>query len=240
MTLRRARSILEWISLGIGHRGRVLDIGSGNSPHPRADVLCDRYLATTGHRKAPVEIDRRLVCGDLRALPFRSKEFAFVICRMVLEHIDAEYLPTCLAELSRVAESGYIETPSAICELLMPDHCHVNFVELSDGMLTFTPKKEAVPYPPIGRELMSWRRTSPQWQRFVLDDPDRLSIRYRWSGSIRYAIREPAVCPQTSAATAEEVVSICDSASLTANASILRKTTKSALRMLFHLPGFSR
>ena len=91
----------------------VLDIGSGDGPFPRADVLSDRYLQDTD-RVSRLVVDRPFVMGDISALPFLDNSFDFVYCAHVLEHINN--LETAMKELMRVGKRGYIELPSEFQE----------------------------------------------------------------------------------------------------------------------------
>ena len=52
----------------------VLDVGSGDGPFPRADVLCDKYIFDTD-RMSNLVIDRPFVMGDISALPFLDNSF---------------------------------------------------------------------------------------------------------------------------------------------------------------------
>ena len=51
--------------------------------------------------------------ADLTALPFRDKQFDYVVLSHVIEHIPAEDLDRAVRELIRVAHAGYIEAPSS-------------------------------------------------------------------------------------------------------------------------------
>jgi len=233
----RALTAAKWIALGFGHKGLVLDLGSGNSPHPRADVLCDRHLTPTGHRHAKLVKDRSLVCADISALPFRDKVFSFVICRMVLEHIDPAQLPSALLELSRVASAGYIETPSPICELLMPDPCHTTFVELDADTLVFTPKAQSVPFPAVAYTLGRWRRELKVWQQFISNHQSLLSVRLSWTGSIAYRISTPASVPSSFSADTSDVLELFNNDDASFVDRSLRSVLKALVRRAFHAGG---
>ena len=110
--------------LHIKKRYRVLEIGPGNNPSFRADVLADKFLGDDSHRSGGLRIypHQKLVNAAAEALPFADKEFDYVICNQVLEHSDdpAQFL----REVMRVGKAGYIETPSLLGEWLFPKQSH--------------------------------------------------------------------------------------------------------------------
>lgn len=105
--------------VGVAGADRVLDVGSGAFPNPRADVLCERSLVRD-HRIAVT--DRPTVVADAQALPFRRSAFDLVIASHLAEHV--EHPDQLLAELRRVARRGYVETPSPRFERLLPSENH--------------------------------------------------------------------------------------------------------------------
>ena len=62
--------------------------------------------------------DRPVVVARTENLPFKDKSFDFVIASHVLEHTDNPI--QFLAELQRVAKSGYIEVPDGFSERINP------------------------------------------------------------------------------------------------------------------------
>jgi hypothetical protein len=117
----------------VGHAGRtidiaegwrVLDVGSGHNPHPRADVLLERFVGDDRERAgSPTDAhDPRLVVGDACAMPFADLAFDFVIASHIAEHVDD---PIALgSELARVARAGYIETPGGLGDLILREDYH--------------------------------------------------------------------------------------------------------------------
>ncbi|MEK9143478.1 MAG: methyltransferase domain-containing protein [Patescibacteria group bacterium] len=120
----------------------VLEIGSGNNPNRRADILCDRFI-TSSHERAggfSVVIDRPMVVADGMRLPFRDKTFDYVIASHIFEHMED---PAGFArEIMRVGKSGFIEVPSAISERVFGWDFHHWYCGLHGGVLTFTPKRK--------------------------------------------------------------------------------------------------
>ncbi len=174
--------------LKVSPEALVLDVGSGNRPSPRANVLCDRYLFADAHRfgQALVRTKGRLmVSADITRLPFPDGAFDFVICSHVLEHLDDP--AAAIKELQRVAHAGYIETPSPINERLMRYEVHKWIVQVVGDELVFTPKSQPVPDP----ELASWFAALPDGvRRLIYMRPYQtgLSTTYMWEGTIRYRI----------------------------------------------------
>ena len=112
------------LKLNIPSQARVLDVGSGHNPHPRANVVVDKYVDDNYHRAGNLKVlnKQEFISADGENLPFKDKEFDYVICNHVLEHVDNP--KQFLAELSRVGKRGYIETPSLLGEHLIPKPSH--------------------------------------------------------------------------------------------------------------------
>ena len=128
--------------MNIKQHDLVLEIGSGDNPNPRSDILCDRYI-TTNHERAggfKVRIDRPMVVADGMRLPFRDRTFDYVIASHIFEHMDD---PAGFAsEVMRVGKAGFIEVPSAISERMFGWDFHHWYCEIRNGVLTFSPKTE--------------------------------------------------------------------------------------------------
>ncbi len=164
----------------------MLDVGSGSNPHPAADVLIERYLDPK-HRYEPLVVDRPLVLGDACRMPFKDKAFDFVIAFHVLEHMVDPAL--FLSELQRIGKAGYIETPNAIFERLVPYDVHLLEIMNMDGTLLIHKKRSARPDPFLN-ELDLVKR-SPQWNRFFYQNPDLFHTRYFWKDHILFKVLNP-------------------------------------------------
>jgi glycosyltransferase involved in cell wall biosynthesis len=120
---------------------KVLDVGSGNRPNHRADVLLEKELEETEHRsgvKAVIPKGKKLVVGDALEMPFADKEFEYVIASHIAEHID-EPGKFC-RELMRVGKRGYIETPGKFSEKILNEPFHKWVVFQKNGELVFEEK----------------------------------------------------------------------------------------------------
>ncbi len=134
--------VLDWLVDLIPSNARVLEIGPGDNPFPRANVFVD-FTARDNQ-----EI---LLCNVLTSdLPFADKEFDFVYCRHVLEDLWNPF--RVVEEMSRIASAGYIETPSPVAELcrgVMSESFigyphHFNCIWVDEGKLKFLHKFPAV------------------------------------------------------------------------------------------------
>jgi len=102
---------------------RVLDVGSGHHPHPRANTLLERFPDDDAERGgAAVTADPRLVIGDAQSMPFDDGAFDYVIASHVAEHVE-DPAAFC-GELTRVARAGYIETPGWLGDILLREPFH--------------------------------------------------------------------------------------------------------------------
>src|SRR5690554_3779407 len=87
--------------------GLVVEVGSGDAPHPRSDVVVEKYVADDFERTTHVSFAKPLIVGDGHALPLADGCAAYVIASHVLEHAtDPERFA---AELSRVGEAGFVQ-----------------------------------------------------------------------------------------------------------------------------------
>jgi SAM-dependent methyltransferase len=121
MKIRNPKSRFD---LRIKRNDRVLDVGGGHNPHPRANVVVDKYTDTNYHRSGDIKVlkQQQFVAADGENLPFKDHEFDYVISCHVLEHVEDPV--KFLSEIFRVGKRGYIETPSLLGEYLYPRESH--------------------------------------------------------------------------------------------------------------------
>ena len=90
---------------------KILDIGCGYRAYPNASVIADVQDFSNYYK------DKKFVKINEKRLPFRDKEFDFVIASHVIEHVeDFEYF---IKELERISSKGYIELPSRLGDNLV-------------------------------------------------------------------------------------------------------------------------
>jgi SAM-dependent methyltransferase len=177
------------IAIPVGADALVLDIGSGDKPHWRADVLLDRYLGAdhAGQRsgRAEARVDRPLFDADAAAMPFADGVFDYVICSHVLEHVVDP--AAVVAEITRVGRAGYIEVPEAASAKILDFPSHLWWCRQSGSTLVMTAKTA----PAFDAEIQGYIEESGIERRLadLLDaDFDRRVIALPWSGHVEVVV----------------------------------------------------
>ena len=120
---------------------KVLDVGCGADPFPLATHLSDKSLTDDSERFGPFpRTDLPAFECPVEKMPFADKEFDFVYCSHVLEHVD-DPAAAC-RELIRVAKRGYIECPYAWHEIVFHSRSHKWLVDHERRTLIFREKLE--------------------------------------------------------------------------------------------------
>jgi len=89
----------------------ILDIGCGYKAHKNATVIADIKDFSNFYK------NKKFVQIKEKKLPFKDKEFDFVIASHVIEHVDDfEFF---IRELERISSKGYIELPSRLGDNLV-------------------------------------------------------------------------------------------------------------------------
>ena len=102
----------------------ILDIGCGYNANKFAKVICD-VQDLSNHYK-----DKKFIRLTEKKLPFKDKEFDFVVASHVMEHVeDVDFF---IKELERVSKKGYVELPTKLEDNLVfenkKDHLwHMDF-----------------------------------------------------------------------------------------------------------------
>lgn len=173
---------------------KVLDVGSGHNPHPRANVIIDKFTDSNYHRSGNIKVlkKQKFVEADGERMPFSDKEFDYVICCHVIEHVDDP--EKFIGELCRVGKGGYLEAPSLIGEHLIPKESHRwVLLELNNKLIILDKKRlgllsshdfgnlfqDYLPKTSIGFKIL--QRTHPQV----------FTVNYEWKDSIDFII-EPS------------------------------------------------
>ena len=124
----------------------VLEIGPGGDPHPRSNIFLERNFedleiasAQRGFAQNKAE-ESKIVYYDGGKFPFKDKEFDYIICSHVIEHIPREELSLFISELQRVAHRGYLEFPNIFYELVNYQDVHIWLMNYRDSVMYFLDK----------------------------------------------------------------------------------------------------
>ena len=110
----------------------ILDIGCGYNANKFAKVICDVQDLSNHYQ------DKKFIKLTEKKLPFKDKEFDFVIASHVMEHV--EEIDFFIKELERVSKKGYIELPTMLEDNLVfenkKDHLwHMDFDDVENKLL---------------------------------------------------------------------------------------------------------
>ena len=90
---------------------KILDIGCGYRANKYASLIADVQDLSDFYK------GKKFIKINEKALPFKDKEFDFVIASHVIEHVeDFEFF---IKELERISTKGYIELPTRLGDNLV-------------------------------------------------------------------------------------------------------------------------
>ena len=137
----KIRTPKTYDDLLIKKKYNVLEVGGGNHPDRRANVVVDKYVDDNTHRSGNLVVlkNQKFLQADGEHLPFKDHEFDYVICRHVLEHVEDPI--QFVKEQARVAKMGYLETPSLLGEYIAPKESHRWVIQDIDGKLVLYDKE---------------------------------------------------------------------------------------------------
>jgi SAM-dependent methyltransferase len=181
------------LALPVPEDALVLDVGSGDKPSWRADVLLDRYLgdeyAAQRSGRGRARISRPLFNADAAAMPFADGAFDYTICSNLLEHVVDP--AAVIRELVRVSRAGYIEVPEASSAKIVDFPSHIWWCRLDSATqpptLVFTAKQSRDFDPEIAdylqRSGLARRVESVLNSRF-----EHRVIMLHWSGTVPHRV----------------------------------------------------
>ena len=181
---------LRRINLDIPDDALVLEVGSGGNPYPRSNVLLDAYEETRERHWDALIHDRPTVLSFGENLPFKDKAFDYVIAAHVLEHTP--HPDKFLAELQRVARSGFIETPDAFMERINPYKDHRLEVTVRDEGLLIRKKSAWINDEDLV-ELYEKRAKSIVTRETIPRHAAEFHMRYFWKDKIKFTVLNPEV-----------------------------------------------
>ena len=179
------KNIKDYICKHIPDGAKVLELGPGSEPLPKATHFCG--WSNGEKQKFP---NYEVVDFSKDKLPYKDKEFDFVYARHVLEDLYNPF--NCMDEMSRVAKAGFIECPSPIAEVcrdvenwkdFVPDNMklrgyqHHHYIVWNDGRLNFLHK-----FPTIERLELSSEKQIYE----LLENPYNWNMYYIWKDKIEY------------------------------------------------------
>ena len=128
---RTSKSFIEK-TLSLSPNLKILDIGCGYNANKYANVICDVQDLKSHYS------EKKFVQLESKKLPFKDKEFDFVISSHVIEHV--EDVSFFIKELERVSSKGYIELPTSLEDNLVfenkNDHVwHTEFDDINFKLL---------------------------------------------------------------------------------------------------------
>lgn len=191
MKLRNPRDRFD---LKISNKAKVLDVGGGHNPHPRANVVVDKFTDTNYHRSGDIMVlrNQQFINADGEDLPFADKEFDYVLCSQVLEHV--EHPEKFLSEIFRVGKRGYMETPSLLGEYLFPKQSHKWILHEHKDVLYLVDKKKMnfnCSYDLGDLTLEYLPKNSIGYKILERTHPNLLTVRIEWENDFAYVI-EPS------------------------------------------------
>ncbi len=188
MKLRNPKSRFD---LKINSKAKVLDVGGGHNPHPRANVVVDKFVDSNYHRNDNIKVlkNQKFVNADGEDLPFEDHEFDYVLCSQVLEHVENP--EKFLSEIFRVGKKGYLETPSLLGEYLFPKQSHKWILHEHKDILYLVDKKKmgfSCGYDLGDLTLEYLPKNSIGYKIMERTHPNLFTVRIEWDGSFDYVI----------------------------------------------------
>jgi uncharacterized protein YbaR (Trm112 family) len=182
--------------------GLVLDVGGGQSPHPRADVVVDKYVVDDFERAGPLELAQPLIVADGHRLPFADGTFAYVVAMHVLEHATDPV--RFAAELARVGDAGFVQLPSSESELTFGWPFHPWLVDREGDTLVFTPKGERRAH--VGSLFHESYEQSALMRLWWASNRSRWHHSLEWRGRLDVRVEGESAADQTAALDVERTV----------------------------------
>jgi uncharacterized protein YbaR (Trm112 family) len=184
-----------------------LDVGGGQSPHPRADVVVDKYAVDDFERAGSLDFSKPLIIADGHHLPFADDTFAYAIAMHVVEHATDPV--RFAAEISRVAARGFVQVPSSESELTFGWPYHPWTIDRQGDCLVFAPKGDR--RAPIGSFFHESFNRSALFRMWWSAHRSRWHHSLEWERAFEVRVHGTSVAEQTADLDVEQTV-----ASLTA------------------------
>jgi FkbM family methyltransferase len=205
---------------GIRPSDRVLDVGSGNVPFPLATHLADLAPHDNNYGRAGAPFKhvqgKPIHLCDIENMDcFADKEFDFVYCSHVLEHVRNP--ENACRELMRIGKRGYIETPTRGKDLWLSTakvSNHVWSVEFLHSKLIFT-EYLAEELEGLQSDLLMSMHLRPESKRekaltsLMYLKAHLINTMLLWEGEFEYEVlRHEVVAPDTKTGTARKTINL--------------------------------
>ena len=155
---------------------KVLDIGCGYTAHERANVICDIQDLSDFYK------NKKFIKLEKNTLPFKNKEFDFVIASHVIEHV--KNVETFISELERVSNKGYIELPTILNDNLVFENKndHIWHTEFDDVQKKINISNKLQYLEPV--------LTVSSSKKFEIIFRQSLVLELYWENSIEFSLKE--------------------------------------------------
>ncbi|MCK9424582.1 MAG: class I SAM-dependent methyltransferase [Ignavibacteriaceae bacterium] len=167
----------------------VLDIGSGNNPINRANILADFSPDDNFHRSGKLKEDRPVIVCSVERIPIKQKTIDFVLCSHVLEHVNNPSI--ACGELQRIARKGYIETPAYGKDILIgTGYMHKWQVVSFEGTMNFFEysKREQQANWNASPVMKLWmRKRFHPWQKYFWERQDLFNAWILWEDRFEFS-----------------------------------------------------
>ena len=184
--------IFESSTYNIKRDDIVLDVGGGNRPLLRSNIVLDKYMFNDYERPSTGTLRRNkyrhLIIGDCVHLPFKNKSIDFLYCRNLLEHIKE--IDIFISEIQRVARRGVLIAPSILNENFDNQYFHCWLIKRNDNKLIFQAKQNTVQNVELNQFVnkVIALKTGALLMLFRLYYDKFFKIVYRWEETIKYEV----------------------------------------------------
>jgi uncharacterized protein YbaR (Trm112 family) len=183
-------------------QGLVLEVGPGQAPHPRADVVVDKYVTDNFERQGALDLSKPLIVADGQRLPFVDGTFSYVLALHVLEHATD---PTIFAgELSRVADAGFVQVPTRISELTFGWPYHPWLIDRDGDTLVFRPRNGQ--RAPVGQVFHQAYADSALLRNWWAANRELLHHSVEWTNELSVQVEGTSAADQTAELDVERTI----------------------------------
>lgn len=126
---------------------KVLEVGPGATPFWRSDIFLEKIFGTENELVAQsghvglLKTEKMVHYYSGDRFPFEDKEFDYVICSHVLEHVaDVDIF---IKEIQRVAKRGYLEFPTIYYDYVYNFPEHTQFLFFKENIIYWMPKSRS-------------------------------------------------------------------------------------------------